>query len=167
MTLKNLFSAFAAVMVTPGVFWAERGNGRYRDMDAIREYALPLIALAQLLKFPIIGVPRPAMFYALFCFIVDVAVLLMLSGIGSKRRTEQGLAAFMLTPFWVAEPFYLFTGSGWIFALFAVCYVLLLQRYALNRLEESGGYLLAVITVFALFSAFVLQHGGAIFVNTY
>ncbi|WP_068867566.1 MULTISPECIES: hypothetical protein [Prosthecochloris] len=167
MALRYLFSAFAAVMFKPGFFWAARRDGPYNGMDAIREYALPLIAMVQLLKFPIIGEPRPAMFYALFCFSVDVAVLLLLSGIGSKRRTEQGLAAFTLTPFWVAEPFFLFTGSGWIFALCAVCYVLLLQRFALSRLGESSGYLLAVGTVFVLLGAFVLQHGGAIFVNTY
>ncbi len=175
MGLKQLWDVFRAVMFLPQVFWKNfRKGGVYDEFDPLRDYAVPVIAMVQLLKFPLIGEPRPAMIYALFNFIVDIIVLYLLSGIFSnvagrmKERANAALMAvipcFSLTPFWLVEPFFFAGFWGWFFAASGLFYSLVLVRLALlncsgadEKIVPRTLYLLQFFPGVAILLAFLLQ----------
>jgi len=102
-----------SVLFHPETFWKEIREHR-RDVNAMKDYAAPVIAMVQLCKIPFIGVPRMAMFAAIVSFIVDVAVLYLLSGaifsiLGrdqpeSVQHDVMTMLSYSLTPVWLAEP---------------------------------------------------------------
>ncbi|RDD30735.1 hypothetical protein CR161_08455 [Prosthecochloris sp. ZM] len=144
MGLKQLLMVFRAVMLQPRLFWKNfRDGGEYEAFDPLRDYAVAIIALVQLVKFPLIGEPRPAMIYALFNFILDIVILYLLSGIfntvasrmkdGSGAACMQVIPCFALTPFWLVEPFFFAGFWGWFFAVSGIFYTLVLFRLALLK----------------------------------
>ncbi|NTU69109.1 MAG: hypothetical protein HGB02_09605 [Chlorobiaceae bacterium] len=136
MGLKWLFTTMFSVLVQPQAFWKE-GAGRREGVNAMKDYAAPVIAMVQLLKLPLVGVPKPAMIMAIISFIVDVAVLYLLSGaiasIAGRDRTASmqddilAMLCYALTPVWLAEPFYFANAWRWLFlvvALVHACFIL-------------------------------------------
>ena len=114
------------------------------EVDELREYAVPVIALVQLLKFPLIGVPRSAMIFSIANFLVDIAVLYLVTGgaaallgrTGSRNTQAKMVTIFCysMTPVWLVELLY-FTGSwSWVFAALALVYTLVISRNGLSVL---------------------------------
>jgi hypothetical protein len=172
MGLKWLFMTVVSVLTRPEAFWKER---RYADgeVNALRDYAAPVIATIQLIKLPLVGVPRSAMILAIVSFVVDVAVLYLLAGalarLFDRHRTESVQQAVMtllcygLTPLWLAEPFYF---AGWLRLLFAAGALVLslfIMKSGLPVLFErefdrvsphaGKGALLTVVAAMASFTA--------------
>ncbi len=145
MGIKELFSSILTILFRYRKFWRElKADGRTEELDLQREYAVPVIALVQLMKFPLIGVPRTAMFFAIANFLVDVAALYLVTGgaaallarSGAKNTQAKVLTIFCysMTPVWLFELFY-FTGSwSWLFAAFALSYTLVISRNGLSVL---------------------------------
>ncbi len=107
-------------------YWKE-GIQSDDEFNVIREYAVPVIALVQIAKFPLIGVPRPAMFFAIANFLIDIAALYLMTG-GAAYLLEQErpevsktgtltILCYSMTPVWLCELFY-FTGGGACLLLF-------------------------------------------------
>ena len=113
------------------------------DFNVIREYAVPVIALVQLAKFPLIGVPRSAMFFTIAIFLIDIAALYLITGAAvyllaqgqQPKNFKAGMltvVCYSMTPVWLFELFY-FTGPwSWIFAFFAVIYTLVIGKNGLK-----------------------------------
>lgn len=145
MGLKWLFMTVLSLLFHPETFWKERTAER-DGVNPMKDYAAPVIATVQLIKLPLVGVPRSAMILAIVSFIVDVAVLYVLSGaisrIADRTRSESvqdgvlTLLCYSLTPLWLAEPFY-FTGSlRWLFAAGALIHALFIMKSGLPVLLE-------------------------------
>lgn len=167
MGLKRLFTLLFSVLVHPELFWQESRKA-LRDLNAMRDYAAPVIAMVQFVKLPFIAVPRMAMLLAISCFIVDVAVLFLFSGtlysLSSCQRSESAqhdiltVLSFSMTPVWLVEPFY-FTGwLRWVLMVIALLYAVVITRLgiqAMFRSEHSGrevfswktGFLVAAATL--------------------
>jgi len=150
MPLKQLFSAMMAVMFRYRNFWARVREGEWPEgVDLLRSYAVPVIAMVQLLKFPLIGVPRPAMFYAIASFLLDVAALYLLSGgmlklllTDDPARIEGKVVtvlAYGLTPVWLFELFYFSPLWSWMVALLALGHTLLIAWYGFSLLLGVSG----------------------------
>lgn len=175
MGLKALFMTIVSVLFHPEVFWTD-ARERLGEVNPMRDYAAPLITIAQLLKLPIVGVPRMAMVLAISGFVIDVAVLYLLAGaIGSLAgadRTEalqmdvMTILSFSLTPVWLAEPFYVLGVWRWLVMGAALMYAVLITRlgmYSLLGLEtpkietlwRKSGVLMATAT----FISFMLVGG--------
>ncbi len=146
MGLKWLFRTIFSVLFHPEAFWKETGVHR-RDVNAMKDYAAPVIAMVQLCKLPFMAVPRAAMYLAVVSFVVDVAVLYLLSGLlvsvlgydtpESVQDDVLNLLSFSLTPVWLAEPFY-FTGPWrWLFISVAISHALLISRFGLRAMLEK------------------------------
>jgi len=148
MDLKKLFSTIAALLFSFRAFWEEYFSGERsgNQWNVLKDYSAPLIAMVQLLKFPIIGVPRQAMIVAIATFLVDIAALYLISGgmvrfvdTEGRRETEErvtALAGFSLTPVWLAEPFCFIDGWNWLFASLALGYAFLICRSGFLLLAE-------------------------------
>lgn len=157
--LKQLFGAIGAVLFRYRRFWRELQQGGWPEgLDVQRGYAVPVIAMVQLLKFPLIGVPRPAMFFAIASFIIDVAAFYVLSGVTSRilfqekaGEMEGGVVtvlSYAMTPVWLFELFY-FTGSwSWIFALLALGHMLLISNSGFSLLFSLSGRPLQIAAIF-------------------
>ncbi len=175
MGLKALFMTIVSVLFHPEVFWTD-ARERLGEVNPMRDYAAPLITIAQFLKLPIVGVPRMAMVLAISGFVIDVAVLYLLAGaIGSLAgadRTEvlqmdvMTILSFSLTPVWLAEPFYVLGVWRWLVMGAALMYAVLITRlgmYSLLGLEtlkiealwRKSGVLMATAT----FISFMLVGG--------
>ncbi|HWR00225.1 MAG TPA: hypothetical protein VN371_00040 [Chlorobaculum sp.] len=146
MGLKWLFRTIFSVLFHPEAFWKET-DGHRRDVNAMKDYAAPVIAMVQLCKLPFMAVPRAAMYLAVVSFVVDVAVLYLLSGLlvsvlghdrpESVQDDVLNLLSFSLTPVWLAEPFY-FTGPWrWLFISAAILHTLLITRFGLRAMLEK------------------------------
>ncbi|KZK73805.1 MAG: hypothetical protein A3K90_03120 [Pelodictyon luteolum] len=158
--LKQLFGAMVAVLFRYRRFWLELKAGAWPEgLDVQRAYAVPVIAMVQLLKFPLIGVPRPAMFFAIASFIIDVAAFYVLSGATSRilfqekaGEMEGGVVtvlSYAMTPVWLFELFY-FTGSwSWIFALLALGHMLLISSSGFSSLFSLSGRSMKTAALFA------------------
>lgn len=146
MGLRWIFSMMVSVLLHPEEFW-KRARQELRDVNALRDYAAPVIAMAQFLKLPFVGVPRMAMLLAIISFVIDVAVLFLLSGVilascsrepsESVQRDIMTVLSFSLTPVWLAEPFYF---SGWwrlVVTLAALVYAVVITRFGMSVLPEK------------------------------
>jgi len=143
MGVKELFVAIFTLLFRNSSIWRDLKEGiSGKEFNVLREYAVPVIALVQLAKFPLIGVPQPAMFFAITNFLVDIAVLyLVAGGVGyllGQERTENSKAmmlnvvCYSMTPVWLCELFY-FTGLwSWLFAVTALSYTLVIGKNGLT-----------------------------------
>jgi hypothetical protein len=146
MGLKKLFMTMFSVLFHPETFWKEIAENR-REVNAMKDYAAPVIAMVQLCKIPLIGVPRMAMFLAIISFIVDVAVLYLLSGaivtlVGrdqpeSVQHDVLTMLSYSLTPIWLAEPFYFMGTWRWIFLAAALLHAMLISRFGLQAMLDK------------------------------
>jgi hypothetical protein len=183
MGLKWLVMTIFFVLFRPESFW-KNGRETLREVNAMRDYAAPVIALAQFCKLPFVAVPRMAMLLAVVSFIVDVAVLYLLSGaVGalagqdSPESTQQDILTvlcYALTPVWLAEPF-TFTGQWrWLVMAVAIFHALLSSRFGMQAMLEietsrldalswKSGILLATATMIS----FVLVSGLARFFTSF
>lgn len=142
MGLKWLFTTVVAILRHPEAFWADGAESR-RGVNAMKDYAAPVIAFVQLCKIPFIAVPRAAMLLGILSFIVDVSALFLMSGalmgfIGRERQASSQdkvmeSICFSLTPVWLAEPFFFFAGPwSWLFATGALAHALLIVRFGMR-----------------------------------
>lgn len=172
MGLKWLFSTMLSVLFHPDTFWKERSETR-EGVNPLKDYAAPVIATVQLIKLPLVGVPRSAMILAIISFIVDVSVLYVLSGAVSRlldrTRSEAvqdsvlNLLCYSLTPIWLVEPFYFAGWLRWLFAAGALIHALFIMKTGLPALlgrevphfESLAGktFLLTVAATMASFTA--------------
>jgi hypothetical protein len=146
MGLKRLFMTMFSVLFRPETFWKEIREHR-REVNAMKDYAAPVIAMVQLCKIPFIGVPRMAMFAAIISFIVDVAVLYLLSGaifsiLGrdqpeSVQHDVMTMLSYSLTPIWLAEPFYFLGPWRWVFLAAALLHTLFISRFGLQAMFDK------------------------------
>ncbi|NMW21580.1 MAG: hypothetical protein HKK67_08110 [Chlorobiaceae bacterium] len=144
MGVKELFLAIFSLLFRYGNFWNDlkkREVTHGDEFNVLRDYAVPVIALVQLAKFPLIGLPRPAMFFAIANFLIDIAGLYLMMGgaayLFARENTEtpQGgivtVFCYSMTPVWLFELFY-FTGRlSWLFAFIALSYALVIGRKGL------------------------------------
>jgi len=147
MGVKQIFSAIFAVLFRFPGFWRDMKEGiPDEDFNVIREYAVPVIALVQIAKFPLIGVPRPAMFFAIANFLIDIAALYLLIGGASylldrdrPERIQAGtltILCYSMTPVWLCELFY-FTGNwSMLIAFLALSYTLVISRSGMTVLLD-------------------------------
>ncbi len=147
MRPKELFISIFAVLFRYRSFWQKLKDNMPSDTSGLlRDYAVPVIALTQLCKFPLIGVPRPAMFFSIATFLIDVGVLYLLIGgavyLVDPERPEKiqsdmlTVFSYSMTPVWISELFY-FTGVwSWLFAVSAILYTVVISRYGFNLLCE-------------------------------
>jgi hypothetical protein len=145
MGVKELFSAIFTLLFRNSVLWRDLKKEEVADeFSVLREYAVPVIALVQLVKFPLIGVPRMAMIFTLATFLIDVAALYLMTGgavfLLAQDQTERFKAktltvvCYSMTPVWLFELFY-FTGP-WrsLIAALALGYTLVIGRNGLKLL---------------------------------
>ncbi|MEI7934340.1 MAG: hypothetical protein WCH30_04715 [Chlorobiaceae bacterium] len=152
MGVKELFVAIFTLLFRNNSLWRDLKKGvPGEDFNVLREYAVPVIALVQLAKFPLIGVPQPAMLFAIINFLVDIAVLYLITGgvsyLVTREQSESGKAmmlnviGYSMTPVWLVELLY-FTGSrSWLFAVIALSYTLVIGKNGLTvlfDLEPAG-----------------------------
>ncbi|NTV97839.1 MAG: hypothetical protein HGA70_01575 [Chlorobiaceae bacterium] len=142
MTPRELFSRIIAVLFRYPAFWSGmKENPPADETVLLRDYAVPVIALVQLVKFPLIGVPRTAMFYTLANFLIDVGALYIIAGAASyivehdssKCSPQKTLAVFCfsMTPVWISELFYFAGPWSWLAAAIGIIYALVINRHGL------------------------------------
>lgn len=168
MGVKWLLAAMIAVLLRPDAFWRE-ARERLREMNAMKEYAAPVIALVQFVKLPFIAVPRMAMLLAVIGFTVDVAVLWLLSGAlvslagsgrsGSIRQEVMTVLCFSLTPAWLAEPFGFAGTWRWLVMAAALVHALFIARIGMQTMLASE---IPEIEVFAGKSALLIATAAMI-----
>jgi hypothetical protein len=168
MGLKWLFAALFSVLFRPEVFWRD-ARERFREVNAMKEYAAPVIALAQFVKLPFIAVPRMAMLLAVIGFTVDVAVLWLLTGamvsLAGAERPESiqhevmTALCFSLTPMWLVEPFGFAGAWRWLVMAAAIVYTLFIARLGMQAMLGSGE---PGVEVFSRKSAFLLAMAAMI-----
>ena len=175
MGVKWLLAAMVSVLLRPDLFWREASE-RLREVNAMKEYAAPVIVLAQFAKLPFIAVPRMAMLLAIIGFTVDVAVLWLLSGalvsLAGSERSEtirhdvMTVLCFSLTPTWLVEPFCFAGAWRWLVMAAALLYSLFIAR--LGTQAVLGGQIAeidafagksAVLIATAAMISFLLQSG--------
>ena len=82
MGVKELFSAIVTLLFHYRKFWRDLKDVAVDDeFMALRDYAVPVIALVQLAKFPLIGQPRQAMMFSIADFLIDIAALYLMMGV--------------------------------------------------------------------------------------
>ena len=143
MGVKELFVATITLLFRNSTLWRDLKEGiPGKEFNVLREYAVPVIALVQLAKFPLIGVPQSAMFFAITNFLVDIAVIYLITGgvgyLVAREQSESSKAmmlnvvCYSMTPVWLCELFY-FTGHwSWLFAFIALSYTLLIGKNGLS-----------------------------------
>ena len=147
MGVKELFVAIYTLLFRNRTLWRDLKQGvPGKEVTVLRDYAVPVIALVQLAKFPLIGVPKPAMFFAITTFLIDIAVLYLVAGgaeyLLARERSESARAmilnvvCYSMTPIWLCELFY-FTGIwSLLFALIALSYTLVIGKDGLTILLD-------------------------------
>ncbi len=145
MGVKWLFATMFAVLFRPERFWTE-AREELGEVNAMRDYAAPLITIAQLCKLPLIGAPRMAMLMAIFGFVIDVAVLFLLSGaissLAGSDRSEtlqqevMTVLSFSLTPIWLAELFSFLGVWRWLVMAAALLHAVLMTRVGMHALLD-------------------------------
>jgi len=174
MSIKKLFSTIIALLFSHRQFWEDYRSGKAGVVDnVLKDYAVPVIALVQLVKFPLIGIPRQAMIIAIATFLVDVAALYLITG-GIMRffdgtpqnRQEQMITAvigFSLTPVWLAEPFYFLGSWSWVFASAAILFSLFISANGFSllfdRINQSAMRNSALLLVTVCVAVFVVERG--------
>jgi hypothetical protein len=137
MGLKWLFMTMFSVLFHPEAFWKDNAERR-EGVNALKDYAAPVIAMVQLVKLPLAGVPRSAMILAIVSFIVDVSVLYLLAGaiasLAGRDRRESlqdevlTMLCYSLTPVWLVEPFYFAGIWRWLFLAGGLLYTFLILK---------------------------------------
>ncbi|MEI8185976.1 MAG: hypothetical protein WCG19_04690 [Chlorobiaceae bacterium] len=147
MGIKELFSAIFSLLFQYRKFWQTlREEPTDNEFNVLRDYAVPVIALVQLGKFPLIGLPRQAMIFAIANFLIDIAALYLMMGgaayLLARERSETikdgvlTVFCYAMTPVWIFELFY-FTGSwSWLFAFLALSYALVIGKNGLSVMHE-------------------------------
>jgi hypothetical protein len=147
MGVHELFSAIFTLLFRNSALWRDLKKREVADESSVlREYAVAVIALVQLVKFPLIGVPRTAMIFTIATFLIDVMALYLITGgavyLLPKKQTESfktkilTLFSYSMTPVWLFELFY-FTGLwSWLFAVFALGYSLVIARNGIKLLLD-------------------------------
>lgn len=176
MGLKWIFTALFSVLFRPEVFWSD-ARERFREVNAMKDYAAPVIAIVQFVKLPFIGMPRMAMLLAVISFTVDVAVLYLLSGAivslaGSDRPESiqhdvMTVLSFSLTPVWLAEPFGFAGAWRWVVMAAALVYTLVIARTGMQSMlgnadpvvVETFSRQSAFLVAVAVMISFLLQNG--------
>ncbi|NTU97692.1 MAG: hypothetical protein HGA62_07770 [Chlorobiaceae bacterium] len=139
---RELFSEIIAVLFRYRTFWSRlKENPPADETSLLREYAVPVIALVQLAKFPLIGVPRTAMFYAIANFLIDVAALYIFVGAATylaehdrSANSPSGILAvisFSMTPVWISELLYFAGPWSWLSAAVGILYAIVISRHGL------------------------------------
>jgi hypothetical protein len=142
MAPKELFSSVIAVLFRYRSFWRNLKEAPPPDETTLlREYAVAVIALVQLCKFPLIGVPRTAMFYAIANFLIDVGALYILVGAASyivehdrTKHSPGGMLAvfcYSMTPVWISELFYFAGTWSLLAAVLGIVYAIIINRHGL------------------------------------
>ncbi len=177
MDVKRLFLTIRAVLFSCRKFWTDfRAGSPGIGANVLKEYSVPVIAMVQLVKFPVIGVPRHAMITAIASFLADMAAIYLLAG-GTMRLFDRernsdveesvtALTGFSLTPLWLAEPLFFIDGWNWLFAALAIVYATLLWRCGflllLERKTPSSGSALrnsSILLVAVSVAVFLLEKG--------
>jgi hypothetical protein len=147
MGVHELFSAMFTLLFRNSALWRDLRKGEVADESSVlRDYAVPVIALVQLVKFPLIGVPRTAMIFTIATFLIDVMALYLMTGGAAyllpQQQTESckskilTVFSYSMTPVWLFELFY-FTGLwSWLFAAFALGYTLVIAKNGLKLLLD-------------------------------
>jgi hypothetical protein len=137
MGFKELVMAMIAVLFHHRSLWQSlKVEGKVAEDVVLKEYAIPVIALVQFVKFFLAGNPRHAMVFVIMNFLVDISALyLLMRGAAYlfeyKRSEAVTLLCYAMTPVWLFELFF-FSGSWSIyFALFALLYTLVISRNGL------------------------------------
>ncbi len=166
MSVKELFVAIFTLLFRNRTLWRDLKEGiPGKEFTVLREYAVPVIALVQLAKLPLIGVPQPAMFFAITNFLIDIAVLYLITGgVGYLVAREQSesfkamtlhVVCYSMTPVWLFEPFY-FTGTwSWLFAVIALSYTLVIGKNGLTVFDLEPAVSRPVLRNTALFVVLV------------
>jgi hypothetical protein len=167
MDVKELFSAIITLLFRNRTLWHNLKKGDAGDeFSVLREYAVPVLAIVQLAKFLLIGVPRTAMIFAIATFLVDIAALYLMTGgavyLLAQERSESFKArtltvfCYSMTPVWLFELFY-FTGIwSWLFASLALFYAFVIGRNGVKLLLDPDGTISAsALRNTALFVAMV------------
>lgn len=168
MGMNAFLRAMAALLLQTRTFWQEFSAGRLpAGREVLGAYAVPVIAVVQVLKFPLVGEPRPAMFLAIATFVIDVAALQLAIG-GASRLLERqagepdadvpAIVAYAMTPVWLSEPF-AFTGPLWAgVAVLAIAWSLLVAtrgfEHAISLPVGRRGALLGLIGAIEALSLF-------------
>ena len=172
MGVKELFSAIFTLLFQYRKFWRDRKEGiSDEELNVLRDYSVPVIALVQIGKFPLIGLPRQAMIFGIANFLIDVAALYLMMGgaayLLSRERSEHIKAGILtvfcysMTPVWIFELFY-FTGSwSWLFAFFALSYALIIGRNGLAVMLDFDSVIPAASLRYAAF--FVVTVNTSVF----
>jgi hypothetical protein len=148
MGVKALVLTVLAVLFRPGTFWKELKRDD-QGVNALKDYAVPVIAVVQLCKFPLVGVPRTAMLFSLVTFIVDVSVIYLLAGgimrLFDRQQKENvqdavlTILCYALTPVWLFELLYFTGGWSWFFAAAALSYALVIGRMGFAVMLDAAG----------------------------
>lgn len=145
MGIKELLTAVFSLLFRNRRLWHSiRELPLDEEFNVQKDYAIPIIAFVQLLKFPLVGLPGRAMYFAIASFLIDIAALYLMTGGGAYLLAKEGeknvpqktniLFCFSMTPVWLGELFY-FTGSwSWLFAALALGYALFAGRNGLKEL---------------------------------
>lgn len=147
MGVKELFSAMFTLLFRNSALWRDLKKGEFADESTVlREYAVPVIALVQLVKFPLIGVPRMAMIFTIATFLIDVAALYFMTGGAvhflAQKQTESvktkilTVFSYSMTPVWLFELFYFTAPWSWLFATLALGYTLVIATNGLKLLLD-------------------------------
>ncbi|MCX6177981.1 MAG: hypothetical protein NT163_01160 [Chlorobiales bacterium] len=142
MGIKELFSAIFSLLFRYRKFWRDlKEVNSDSEFNVLRDYAVPVIALVQLGKFPLIGLPRQALFFAIANFLIDIAALYLMMGGAAyllfqerSERIHSGMLTvfcYSMTPVWIFELLYFTGGWSWVFAFFALSYTLVIGRNGL------------------------------------
>ena len=142
MGLKELFSAIFTLLFQYRKFWKNLKEGATGDeFNVLRDYAVPVIALVQIAKFPLIGLPRQAMIFAIANFLIDIAALYLMMGGAAyllvRERSESikdvilTVFCYSMTPVWLFELLYFTGGWSWLFAFLALSYTLVIAKNGL------------------------------------
>ncbi|MCF8383618.1 MAG: hypothetical protein K9G39_08535 [Chlorobium sp.] len=177
MDVKKLFLTIWAVLFSCRKFWTDfRAGAPGIGANVLKEYSVPVIAMVQLVKFPVIGTPRQAMITAIASFLADMAAIYLLAG-GTMRLLDRenrndieesvtALTGFSLTPLWLVEPLCFIDGWNWLFSAAAIVYAMLLWRCGffllLERKAPPAGSALrnsSILLVAVSAAVFLLEKG--------
>jgi hypothetical protein len=158
MGLKELFASIFAVLFRHHSLWQDlKLSDRMDESAVLREYAIPVIAVVQFVKFFLTGNPRQAMVMAIVDFLIDVGALyLLIRGAAylfeRERQEAVTVLCYSMTPVWIFELFY-FTGNwSWFFAVSALIYCLVISRNGylvhLDRNAVLSGQVLKIAAIF-------------------
>lgn len=166
MSVKKLFATIAGLLFSFRTFWEHyfEDTSDLSGENVLNDYSLPVIAMAQLLKFPAVGQPRRAMMIAIVSFLINIVILFLIAGgltcfvdterCGCPEERVAALAGFALTPVWFMGPLYCIDGWSWLAAIVSIAYASLIFRSGVVLLVDRyleplrAGRVLRNVTLF-------------------